>query len=270
MPIIDFHTHAFPDSVAGRAVPHLEKEGNIKAYLDGKISSLLASMDVSGVTASVVASIATRPEQADSILRWSKQIASDRIVPFPSVHPADPEAPTRVRAIAQAGFKGVKLHPYYQDFFIDDECVFPLYEALLNHNLILLLHTGFDMAYERIRRCDPVRILRLTDAFPDLKLMVTHFGAWEDWDEVETHLLGKPIRTDISYAVQFMDIERARYLLTQHPAECIFFGTDSPWADQREVIDFVRALHLEPEREEAIFFTNAKRLLDSAGTESTE
>ena len=43
--IIDFHTHAFPDALALGAFALLEKRGGIKAKLDGKISSLLASMD---------------------------------------------------------------------------------------------------------------------------------------------------------------------------------------------------------------------------------
>ncbi|HOJ32977.1 MAG TPA: TatD family hydrolase [Candidatus Hydrogenedentes bacterium] len=266
--IIDFHTHAFPDRIAERAVPHLAKEGNIQAYLDGKVSSLIASMDNAGITASVVASIATRPEQFESILTWSKSIASSRIIPFPSVHPADPEAVQKVFTIASSGFKGIKLHPYYQEFFVDEERVFPLYDALEKANLILLLHTGFDMAFERVRRADPQRILRLVNTFPRLKVVTTHFGAWEDWDEVEKHLLGKPIRTDISYALQFMSPEKAKYLLSAHPAECIFFGTDSPWADQKTVVEFVRSLKLDNKLEQALFFGNAQTLLASAGSGS--
>ena len=49
MRIIDFHAHAFPDALAERAMPALEEEGNIKAALDGKISSLLRSMDEAGI-----------------------------------------------------------------------------------------------------------------------------------------------------------------------------------------------------------------------------
>ncbi|WP_211248521.1 hypothetical protein [Desulfobulbus elongatus] len=41
----------------------------------------------SGVERSVLCSIATRPEQFSPILDWSKAIRSERIEPFPSLHP---------------------------------------------------------------------------------------------------------------------------------------------------------------------------------------
>jgi hypothetical protein len=42
-------------------------------------------------------SIATKPSQFGPILEWPKKISSDRIVSFPSVHPADPDAAAKVR-----------------------------------------------------------------------------------------------------------------------------------------------------------------------------
>ena len=108
--IIDVHTHAFPDAIAERAIPHLEAEGDITAFLDGTIASLLRSMNESEIDSAVVASIATRPGQFDSILRWSLEISSERIVPFPSVHPADARAADQVTEIKRSGLNGVKLH----------------------------------------------------------------------------------------------------------------------------------------------------------------
>ena len=71
-------------------------------------------MDRSGIDQSVLCSIATRPEQFFPILEWSKAIRSDRIIPFPSLHPADPQLLEHLQVIHDEGFKGVKMHPYYQ------------------------------------------------------------------------------------------------------------------------------------------------------------
>ena len=177
--IIDAHTHAFPDAIAERAVPHLAQEGHVKAWLDGKVSSLLASMDRVGIAASVVCSIATKPQQFAPILAWSRAIASDRLIPLGSVHPADPEAVAHIRAIGDAGFKGVKLHPYYQDFFADEERMTPLYEAAIDSNLLLVMHTGYDIAFPRIRRADPQKIVTVKERFADLRFVATHMGAWQ-------------------------------------------------------------------------------------------
>ncbi|MBN2310944.1 MAG: amidohydrolase family protein [Candidatus Hydrogenedentes bacterium] len=264
MRVIDFHTHAFPDALAERAMPVLEEEGNVKAALDGKVSSLLASMDRAGIETAVLASIATKPNQFERILTWSESVASERLIPFPSVHPADPDAAAQVRRIAAEGYKGIKLHPYYQDFDLDEERVFPLYGALEEAGLLVLCHTGFDMAFSRIRKADPARILTVVERFPGLRFIASHLGAWEDWEEVEKRFLGKPIYTDISYSVQFMPPERAKALILAHPREYVLFGSDSPWTGQDEVLNYVLSLGLGADWERSILFENASRLLGLA------
>lgn len=266
--IIDFHTHAFPDGLAERAVQALLEEGrkkyDVKAYLDGKISSLLASMDQNVIEKSVICSIATKPSQFDPIIKWSKQVMSDRIIPFPSLHPESPDAVQQVKQIKTEGFRGVKFHPYYQDFEIDGKRLFPIYGELQKQGLIVVMHTGFDLAFERDRRCDPEKILRVLDAFPELKLVTTHLGAWEDWDEVEKHLSGRKIYMEISFSLDCMPKETARRIILNHPKDHILFGSDSPWADQGKAIEQLKGLELGQEMENRILRGNALRLLETA------
>jgi predicted TIM-barrel fold metal-dependent hydrolase len=259
--LIDFHAHAFPDALAGRAINQLEHGGGVKAFLDGRVSSLLASMDGAGIRTSVVCSIATKPEQFDPILKWSQAVASPRIVPLPSIHPKDPDLVGQAHRVAEAGLRGIKLHPYYQNFAIDDETLFPLYRALDKLGLFVVCHTGFDFAFPRDRRADPLRILRVLDRVPSLHFITTHMGAWDDWDEVEKHLLGKPITMDISLSLELLGQERARAMLSAHPADRILFGTDSPWSSQSESLRMVRSLELDKEREQRLLSKNAEALL---------
>ncbi|MDP2156386.1 MAG: TatD family hydrolase [Nitrospirota bacterium] len=265
--IIDFHTHAFPDALAERAVQILLEEGqkkyDVRAYLDGRVSSLLASMDQSNIQQSVICMIATKPSQFDPIMKWSKQIRSDRIIPFPSLHPESTDAVEQVRQIKTEGFKGVKFHPYYQDFSIDEKRLFSMYKELQENGLIVVMHTGFDLAFERDRRCDPERVLRVLDAFPDLKLVTTHLGAWEDWGEVEKHLSGKKIYMEISFSIDCMPKETARRIILNHPKNYILFGTDSPWADQGQAVSLLKGLELGAEIETLILRENALKLLSS-------
>ncbi|NLB54356.1 MAG: amidohydrolase family protein, partial [Lentisphaerae bacterium] len=184
MKITDFHTHAFPDHMAERALTILQgSTKDVTAQLDGKLSSLIASMDKAGIDRSVICSIATKPSQFESILQWSKDIKSDRIVPLPSVHPEDPQSAQRVRQIAQSGFIGLKLHPYYQTFELDSEIAMPIYEAAAETGLLVLCHTGFDIAFPQDRIADPRRVAKILKLFPDMKFVKSHFLAWADWDE---------------------------------------------------------------------------------------
>ena len=147
--IIDFHAHAFPDQIAATAVPALAAKGKVIPCLDGTIDSLISSMDKAGIDKSVLCSIATRPGQFDSILAWSKMIRSERIVPFPSFHPENPDALEKIALLKDEGFKGIKLHPYYQDFIVDEERMLPFYEKISEEGLILVMHTGYDIGFPR-------------------------------------------------------------------------------------------------------------------------
>ena len=261
--IIDFHTHAFPDAIASRAMKALQAEGGITAHLDGRVSSLLDSMDRSGIERSVICSIATKPAQFDSIMSWCRVIKSERIVPFPSLHPDDPMFASRIKQIRDEGFKGVKFHPYYQDFKIDDERMFPIYEHLARENLIVLMHTGFDFAFEKTRKADPAKILKILEYFPGLKMVTTHLGAWDDWEEVERHLVGRSIYMEISFSLEYLNREKAREMILRHPAEFVLFGSDSPWTDQEKTLSLLRGLGLGKDREALILRGNAISLFDA-------
>jgi len=259
--IIDFHTHAFPDAVAAKAIPALAKEGNVKAHTEGTVESLLASMDRAGITTSVVCSIATRPTQFEPILAWSKSIQSPRLVALPSIHPADSDTAAKVFQLKSEGFSGIKMHPYYQDFFLDEERLNPLYAALSEAGMFLIVHCGYDIAFPRIRRSDPAQILTVRNRFPDLKLITTHFGGWEIWEEVEKMLIGKEIFMEISFALTYLPPEQAARMLNAHPADYLLFGSDSPWDNQLEAIQRLKKLNLNPERVNRILGQNGERLL---------
>lgn len=259
--IIDFHTHAFPEAVAAHAVPALEKAGNVQASTDGTAAGLLASMDRAGIDCSVICSIATRVEQFQPILDWSGKIRSRRLVPLPSVHPQDPELAAHVTMIKEQGFIGIKMHPYYQDFYLSEERMSGLYKAVLDNDLLLVLHNGFDIAYPRKRRTDPAQVVQLLQAFPGLKLVTTHLGGWDDWDEVERLLIGRPLYMEISFALKYLSPARARTLITSHPAGYILFGTDSPWVDQLEYLQLLQALELDEELLNRIVRENGLALL---------
>ncbi len=259
--IIDFHTHAFPDYVAAKAIPTLEGAGKIKAYTSGTIESLLDSMDNAEIDRSVICSIATHPSQFESILEWSSSVSSRRIIPLPSIHPAEKQYVDRVDQVVERGFIGIKMHPYYQDFSLDDKRLFPLYEALSDNGLMLVVHCGYDIAFPRTRVADPDKILSVSSTFPELKLIATHFGGWKIWDEVETKLIGREIYLEISFALSFLPKEQVKRMLRAHSAHHILFGSDSPWDDQAECVRRVKELQLSSRLEEALFYKNAQQLI---------
>ncbi len=264
--IIDFHTHAFPDAIADRAISALEagvEDQHIGAHLDGRLASLLASMDKAGIEKAVVCPIATKPKQFEVILDWSLKIRSERILALGSVHPDAADVAGEVRRIADAGLIGLKLHPMYQDFFVDEPRAAPLFAAAADAGLMVVLHSGYDIAFDMNHNADPSRIAAMLDRHPTLKLVATHLGGWKAWDAVREHLTGRDLWIETSFSLEWMDPSDAVDLIRTLRTDRILFGTDSPWADQSEELQRMRNLDLTDAELDAILQGNARRLLGS-------
>ena len=263
--IIDFHTHAFPDELASRAIETLDAmvPKGAEAVLDGTLGALLDSMDRAGIDRCVICSIATAPKQVDAILRWSLSIADDRVVPFGSVHPDCEDPAAEVRKIARAGLRGIKMHPLYQGFAADDERLWPVYDAVCEAGLILLMHCGRDVAFPpEDDRAAPRRVLKVHRAFPDMPLVAAHLGGWRMWEEVAETLAGTDVYLETSYSIGLCEPDTLAALRGRHAPERVLFGTDSPWRDQAEALALVRATWPDPAAQAAVLGGNARRLLD--------
>ena len=264
MPAIDFHTHAFPDKVAARAIAVIETPGTWDAFGDGTVSGLLASMDAAGIDISVICPIATKPGQVRGILKWARSIRSERIEPFCSVHPDDRNVGKWLAKFVRAGIRGIKLHPMYQDFAVDERRLRPLYEGAVECGLIVEFHCGRDIAFGRDDdRAAPVRFARVLDRFGDMLAVCSHMGGWLDWDEGEKHLIGRDVMLETSFSLGERGTDSARVadMIRRHGAERVMFGTDWPWADQKLHVKLLGDLDLPDADKRAIFFSNAARLL---------
>lgn len=258
---IDIHTHAFPDGIAERTIAALEAEGDWTAVGNGTIAGLVESMDAADIDVSCVCAIATKPDQVKGILKWCKKIHSDRIEPLPSVHPKTPKAAKWIRRFAKANLAGIKLHPMYQDFLADDPVLDPILSAVQECGLFVALHCGNDIAFPGDARAAPVRVRRLADRHPDLKLLCTHLGGWQAWDEAERYLLGTHVHIETSFSVGLLGPERAAEIIRRHGPDRVLFGTDWPWADQKEELALLDRLDLDAADRRRILWSNAAKLL---------
>ncbi len=262
MKIIDVHTHAFPDFLAEKAITALSENAYATPYHNGTIAGLLESMDKSNVYQSWIQSIATKPDQAENILNWSLEIASDRIVPFISVHPEDKNFRNILDKAKDNNIKGVKLHPHYQDFFIDDEKVFPFYEAILKKGFIILFHAGKDDGFPGKDNASAVRIKKVIKNFAGEKIILGHFGAYKEWDEVFHNIAGENIYIETSFVLKLQGESIFKKIIEKHSHDKILFGTDSPWSNVAEDVQLLQHTTLPQELKEKIFYKNALLLLN--------
>lgn len=270
--IIDFHSHNFPDAIAPRAMAGMCRKtaGVLWPVGDGTMANHLDFMANAGVSKAVLCQIATRPAQWEFLLRRSKAImdgefgerAQRAFVPFGSVHPDDPEAPAHVEAFAKAGVKGIKFHPYYQNFSLADAKVLPIFRRIAELGLVVECHSGGDVSWADLRgMCGPEEIARLVDAVPGLRFVAAHLGGCFRYPSHATDvLLERGVLIDTSSLAFRWNFDEEMRLLRSWPTERLLFATDFPWVDYREAIANVRSVRA-PADWEAVFAGNARRLL---------
>ncbi len=262
--LIDFHMHLFPDALAERTIAKLAETSSCTPYADGTLDCLRKRMDSWGVDLGVSLHIATKPSQQTNVNNFAVSVQSSRLVSFGSVHPDAPDALEELERIKALGLKGVKLHPDYQGFFVDDPRVFPLYQKIARLGLPLLLHCGWDPVSPQSVHTPPEALARVLEAFPQLTVVGAHLGGMKRYDEVEKHLAGKypNLYIDISMSPRYCtDRDQFRRILNLQGAERVLFGTDCPWGSAPETLDYLFATGLTQEENEQILFRNAQRLL---------
>jgi len=264
MNYIDFHTHIFPDRIAKQTMETLATEsGHYRPRTDGTLQGLLDSMNRSGISASLVANIATKPTQMVPILNFCKQIKSDRIHPLISFHPSnDTEEVEEVFGEAhREGIRGVKLHPMYQRFFIDDKYMYGFYELMASFGFFVMFHSGYDIAFPTNKQADIERIKKVADWFKDLTIVCTHVGGWKQWDRIGCLSTCQNVYTETSMTLSEVSDEEFIRLIGHFDDDRLLFGSDSPWTDQKEMLERTLQLKISDRLKEKMLYKNAAMLL---------
>lgn len=261
--MIDFHVHAFPDAVAQKAIPTLSACcGGVIPFYDGTVSSLKRHLTENGVDQAVVLNIATNVHQQKKVNDFAISLLSEpQLIPFGSVHPDSPDALSELERLKAAGIRGIKFHPDYQHFFVDEERLFPIYEKIAELGLITVFHAGVDIGYPAPVHCTPERLARVLDRFGDAPVVAAHFGGYMLWEEVVEHLCGTKAYLDTAFSYGKIPPDFAKKILAAHDIHRILLGSDLPWSTAADEARLIRSLGLSKETVEQILSINAKSLL---------
>ncbi len=261
--LIDFHTHAFPDKIAPRAIEKLAfASGGLTPYTDGTVGGLRASMAASGVDTAVVLSIATNAHQQASVNDFAAAINQGAdIVAFGSVFPDAPDALDELERIKALGLKGVKLHPDYQGFNVDDPKMKPLYQKISSLGLITVFHAGLDYGFCPPYGATPDKLETALGWF-ESPVVAAHWGGVNCGEAVLARLCGREnLYFDTSFGYSMMPRCIALRILERHTPARMLFGTDTPWHTAAMEWRLLDTLGLTDAERDAIASGNAKQLL---------
>lgn len=279
--IIDFHTHIFPEKIAEKALKALSDSSRTVPYTNGTYSARTESMKKAGIDYSVNLAVATKANQVEGInnvaIESREKEFEKGIINFGAMHVEYTNVKNELKRISDAGIKGIKIHPaFYQLDIKENRIKNIIYEASAL-GLIIITHAGWDIGFPEANYIPVDSLLEISREINPDKMVLAHMGGWNDWDKVEEYLAGSnyyfdtafsigkiqarkdladPMRT---YNMQEDDFVR---LCKKHGVEKILFGTDTPWADQLEYVNYIKNFNFTDEEKEMIFEKNAKALLN--------
>lgn len=230
--------------------------------------------------------------------------SAPRLVAFGAVWPHSEIWREQVDQAASLGLKGIKFHPEYQQFTVDDEKYIEMYDYILSKGMHILFHAGYDPGYPPPYHSSPAqfaRIIRALASGAPLKadntsisqqssekqtvaqpapgkrgsLILAHLGSSRMWDAVESEIAGLNCYIDTSMG--FFDYGKDQFLriARKHGTDRLLFATDSPWSNAADEIKTLRSLAegadesaaLTAAEIDAILGGNAARLLSLAENE---
>lgn len=195
----DAHCHFFSSrflELLTRDLPGLPEEDRARAVSQrlgwdapGTAEELadrwIAEMDRNGVGR--VALIASLPGDEDSVAAAVRRHPA-RFVGFFMFNPLPADATQRLmRALGELGLRGVCLFPAMHRYQLDDERVAHVFEAAAKHRAVVFAHCGVLKVGVRaklglpspfdLRLGDPLTLSAAASRFPNVPVIIPHFGA---------------------------------------------------------------------------------------------
>jgi len=278
---IDVHTHAEVSAVTGRGslTPELERavdeyfgmrdrkrptvEQMAAYYRERRMMAVVFTVDAT-------TAMGVPPVPNDEIAE-AAHAHPDVLIPFGSVDPHLGRAAVREvhRLVDEQRVRGFKFHPTVQAFHPNDRMAYPVYEAIAEHGLIALFHTGQTGigvglpggAGLRLKYSNPLAVDDVAADFPDMPIVLAHPSfPWQDEAlAVATH---KPlVHIDLSgWSPRYFPPQLVQYANTLL-ADKVLFGSDFPMiTPDRWLADF-ETLDIKPDVRPKILKHNAARLL---------
>ncbi len=258
--IIDVHAHVFPDKIALRAVDNVATYYSIHMAGNGTLSGLFEgskNLDAHFVICNAALKAGNVRHGNDFLMECTMALP-DKLVYLGSVHPdmGEKEMCLELEYIKENGGRGLKLHPDFQHFKIEDPKMFPVYAEASKIGLPILFHVGD----EKTDNSTPKAVRFVADKFPDLEIIAAHMGGWTAWDEAEEYLFGSRVYMDTSDALLILPEERMVDMINRHGSEKIMFGSDFPLKSTFDAYEEFDMLPLSEIQKENIYHKTAEKL----------
>lgn len=228
---IDVHTHVFHPKIADKVLAQLQGHYSINPVGNGITGDLQKRLETANIDKAVVLTAATAPAQVVPANNWAIDIKRnfDEFIPFGTIHPDFDGMEAELDRLEQNGIKGLKFHPDFQGFRMDDPALFDVLE-MIGDRFICLFHVGDVLPPDENPSC-PRKLAALRNAFPKPPMIAAHMGGYRHWDYALDHLAGLDVFVDTSSVMDFVDDTLLKTMFDAFGTDHILFGSDYPLFD---------------------------------------
>ena len=265
MPIVDAHTHIYPEKIASKAVYAVGQFYGVEQSMAGlgSVDDLLSYREKSAVTHFIVHSVATTARSVPTINSFIAEqcAAHPEFIGFGMMHHEFEDMEAEAERALAMGLHGFKLHPETQQVNMDDPRLMNLYE-IIEGRVPLVVHTG-DYRYDY---SSPRRLVKILKTFPDLVVDAAHLSGWSTYDIGYDILHEQPelmrferLFVDASSTFAWIGRRHMRELIRMWGAERVMFGSDYPmWSPSHELEEMLNC-ELTDDELELVLWRNAER-----------
>lgn len=264
MIIHDAHTHIFPEKIAAKASKSIGDFYGVKnMQCSATVDNLLKNSSEVHIGYKLVCSSAVTKEQVDAINSFiiSECKKNPTLIGFAALHPETLNYEEVMDHCIENNLKGIKFHPDFQRFNIDDPNVYSIYRAAARREIPILFHMG-DSRYDF---SSPIRLKKVLHDIPELKVIAAHFGGYMRWDSAYDLPKCENLYFDTSSSIGIMDNDMIYKFIEKFGDDKFMFGTDFPmWKASTEVEKFL-GLGLGEKTNEKILRLNFESLFNLTG-----
>lgn len=264
---IDVHTHSFHPKIAHKVLAQLEGHYRISPVGSGLLEDLISAETAAGICRMVVHSAATSPAQVIPANNWAIDLlkqAPRRIEPFGTIHPGYENWRDELDRLERAGIRGLKIHPDFQGFRLDDPQLLVIMEAAAER-FVFMVHVGDRLPPAENPSC-PYKLLAIHEALPKARIIAAHLGGYLHWRWALETIIGRGVYIDTSSSLAYIDQLTLEAIFRRHPREFILFGSDWPLHDPGSEIGRLQSRLGLPDAEVAEILANGSRLLPPRGS----
>ncbi len=167
--------HALKDFNVVNAHDHIYKQSHLDKYLKaaertGVTRTLFVASSARTILGRTGEKDAMNDENSREIMNMARQYP-DKIIPFCTIYPRDPDKLEKVKGYVADGAKGLKLYSGHSSFHerpLDVDDMLPVYAYCERAGVPIVWHINLRRYRDEFRR--------VMERFPNLRVIVPHFG----------------------------------------------------------------------------------------------